>query len=78
MTIELLHTGILQGLILTIIAFGIMIPFRFLNFQDLTADGAYPLGGAICASHLLVGVPQILAIIAGMMAGGLWQYVLHK
>lgn len=71
MTTELLYTGILQGLILSIIAFGIMIPFRFLNFPDLTAEGAYPLGGAVCASLMVAGMPQILAIIAGIMAGGL-------
>jgi putative ABC transport system permease protein len=61
----------LQGLILAIIAFGIMIPFRFLNFPELTAEGAYPLCGAVCASLLIAGVPQILAIFAGVVAGGL-------
>jgi len=71
MTIELLYIGILQGLILAIIAFGIMIPFRFLNFPDLTAEGAYPLGGAVCASLLIAGVSQILSILAGVVAGGL-------
>ena len=71
MTIELIYTGILQGLILAIIAFGMMIPFRFLNFPDLTAEGAYPLGGAICSSLLVAGIPQILAIMAGIIAGGL-------
>jgi putative ABC transport system permease protein len=71
MTIELVYTGILQGSILAIIAFGMMIPFRFLDFPDLTAEGAYPLGGAICASLLVAGIPQILAIIAGIIAGGL-------
>lgn len=71
MTIELLYTGILQGLILAIIAFGIMIPFRFLDFPDLTAEGAYPLGGAVCASLIVAGIPQILAIMGGIMAGGL-------
>lgn len=71
MTIELLYTGILQGLILAIIAFGIMIPFRFLNFPDLTAEGAYPLGGAVCASLMVAGIPQILAMMSGIVAGGL-------
>ena len=70
MTIEILHTGILQGLILAIIAFGIMIPFRFLNFPDLTAEGAYPLGGAICASLMIAGTSQMFSIIAGTIAGG--------
>lgn len=71
MTLELLHTGILQGLILAIIAFGIMIPFRFLNFPDLTAEGSYPLGGAVCAALLIMGMTQLLAIVAGVIAGGL-------
>lgn len=70
MTFELIHTGIIQGLILAIVAFGIMIPFRFLSFPDLTAEGAYPLGGAVCASLLIAGIPQILAIFAGIIAGG--------
>jgi putative tryptophan/tyrosine transport system permease protein len=71
MTTDLLHAGILQGLILAIIAVGIMIPYRFLNFPDLTAEGAYPLGGAVCASLMVGGMPQIVAILCGMIAGGL-------
>jgi putative tryptophan/tyrosine transport system permease protein len=70
MAFELLYTGILHGLILSIIAFGIMISFRLLNFPDLTAEGAYPLGGAVCASLLVGGVSQIFAIIAGVASGG--------
>ncbi len=71
MTIELVYTGLLQGFVLSIIAFGIMIPFRFLNFPDLTAEGAYPLGGAVYASLMVVGMPQILAIMVAIIAGGL-------
>lgn len=71
MSIELFYTGVLQGLILAIIAFGIMIPFRFLNFPDLTAEGSYPLGGAVCASLIAIEIPQTLSVIAAIMAGGL-------
>lgn len=71
MTLELMYTGILHSLILAIIAFSVMIPFRFLNFPDLTAEGAYPLGGAVFAVLLTAGVPQILAVIVGIIAGGL-------
>ena len=71
MTIELLSTGLLQGLLLALIAFGIMIPFRFLNFPDLTAEGSYPLGGAVCASLMIAGTPQIIAICGAIVAGGL-------
>jgi len=71
MTIELFQTGLLQGFVLAIIAFGMMIPFRFLNFPDLTAEGAYPLGGAVCAILIVEGIPHILVMIGGIVAGGL-------
>lgn len=71
MTIELIEIGIVQGLILAILAFGIMIPFRFLNFPDLTAEGAYPVGGAVYASVLIAGIHEVIAIIAGVLCGGL-------
>lgn len=68
---ELLLTGILQGLILAFISYGIMIPFRLLNFPDVTAEGAYPLGGAISASLVIIGVNPIIAILIGAIGGGL-------
>lgn len=71
MTAEFFHSGLLQGLILALVAFGIMIPFRFLNFSDLTAEGAYPLGGALCATLLGMGLPPSLACLGGMVGGGL-------
>ena len=70
MTYELVQTGILQGLILSIIAFGIMIPFRFLNFPDLTAEGAYPLGGAVSACLITTGAHPVFAITASILAAG--------
>ncbi len=66
MTTDLILTGLLQGLILAIVAYGIMIPFRFLNFPDLTAEGAYPLGAAICAVCLSSGMHPLLAMLSGM------------
>lgn len=71
MTIELFQTGLLHGLILAIIAFGIMIPFRLLNFSDLTAEGAYPLGGAVCSAILTYGIHPILATLGAMLSAGI-------
>lgn len=69
---ELIIAGILQGLILSFVAYGVMIPFRLLNFPDLTSEGAYPFGGAICASLLLMGAHPVMAIlIASIMAGAI-------
>lgn len=67
---ELILTGIVQSLILALVAYGIMIPFRILNFPDLTSEGAYPFAGAICASLLLLDVHSWLAtLIASFSAG---------
>ncbi len=71
MTIELFQTGLLQGLILALVALGIMIPFRMLNFPDLSAEGAYPLGGAVSASLMLAGFNQVTAVFSGMLASAL-------
>ncbi|MDR3179850.1 MAG: hypothetical protein LBT70_03035 [Holosporaceae bacterium] len=70
MSTDLIMNGLQQSLILAIIAYGIMIPFRFLDFADLTADGAYPLGGAICAICMSGGVHPALAIFYGMICAG--------
>ncbi|MDR1475134.1 MAG: hypothetical protein LBI30_01265 [Holosporales bacterium] len=71
MSIDLILSGLQQGLILAIIAFGIMIPFRFLDFADLTADGAYPLGGAVCAVALSSGMSSATAIPLAMICAGI-------
>jgi putative ABC transport system permease protein len=71
MSIDLILNGLQQGLILVIIAYGIMIPLRFLNFSDMTADGAYPLGGAICAIAMLAGVSPPLTIPFAMICAGI-------
>ena len=71
MSIELILNGVQQGLILAIISFGIMIPFRFLDFSDMTAEGAYPLGGAICAVCVSSGISPSFSIFLGMFFAGL-------
>ncbi|MDQ5891122.1 MAG: putative tryptophan/tyrosine transport system permease protein [Candidatus Dependentiae bacterium] len=70
MNSELLTTGLAQGLILSCVAYAIMIPFRLLNLQDITAEGAYPLGGAICAKVLLLGCGPGVAMLCAMAGGG--------
>ncbi|MBS0236198.1 MAG: ABC transporter permease [Proteobacteria bacterium] len=70
MSLDLILAGLTQGLILAIIAYAIMVPFRLLNFADLTAEGAYPVGGAVCASCLYAGLSAPLAILFGTLAAG--------
>lgn len=71
MTIELFTTNLTYGLVLALIAFGIMIPFRLLNFADLSSEGAYPLGGAIFATLLSLNLHFIPSLIMAITASGL-------
>lgn len=68
--IEIAPTGLLQGLILSLLVTGVMIPFRLLNFPDLTAEGSYPLGGALCASLIVAGISPALALIIACICAG--------
>ncbi|WP_066565681.1 ABC transporter permease [Snodgrassella sp. CFCC 13594] len=58
-----------SGLIYALVALGVLISFRILDFPDLTADGSFPLGGAVFAVCVLHGVNPWLACLAGAGAG---------
>ena len=57
------------GLIYALVALGVLISFRILDFPDLTADGSFPLGGAVCAVCIVSGFNPWLAVLIAMMAG---------
>ena len=58
-----------QGLLFAFLGFGVLITFRFFRFPDLTAEGSYPLGGAVAATLLVGGVNPFLATAAAALAG---------
>ena len=62
-----------QGLIYGILALGVYITYKILDFPDLTVDGSFPLGAAITAAFITRGMnPYLtlpLAFLAGMAAG---------
>lgn len=70
-----------SGLIYALVALGVLISFRTLDFPDLTADGSLPLGGAVAGVSILAGIdPWIscgLAMLAGAAAGTVtaWLHV---
>lgn len=49
----------------------VLIAFRVANFADLTIDGSFTLGGAIGAVAMVNGISPGLALILGMLGGGL-------
>ncbi|MCP5369670.1 MAG: hypothetical protein H6909_03165 [Rickettsiaceae bacterium] len=60
-----------QGLILAILTLGMSIPFRLLNFPDLTAEGSYSLGGCLYASLIFLGINMFPALLLALFASGL-------
>ncbi|QSZ26955.1 ABC transporter permease [Aceticella autotrophica] len=60
-----------QGLVFGIMALGVYISFKIINFADLTVDGSFPLGAAVTAKLILSGVSPIIAIIVAIISGGI-------
>src|SRR3984957_13196030 len=58
------------GLIFSLLAFGILITYRVVAFDDLTVDGSFTLGGAVAAMLIVQGANPILATLCGALAGG--------
>lgn len=62
-----------QGLIWGIMAIGVYLTYKILDIADLTVDGSFCTGGAVCAVLIAAGfnvwVALLCAILAGMLAG---------
>ena len=69
-----------QGLIWGIMAIGVYLTYRILDVADLTVDGSFGTGGAVCVMCLLSGqnvwVSLLVAVLAGL-ATGLVTGLLH-
>ena len=78
--LKMLPDAAAQGLIWGILALGVFITYKLLDFADLTVDGSICTGGAVAALLILNGVPVVFAMIAAFCAGalaGLLTAILH-
>ncbi|HEL0619701.1 TPA: ABC transporter permease [Streptococcus equi subsp. zooepidemicus] len=70
---SLILSSLSQGLLWSIMAIGVYLTFRILDIADLTSEGSYPLGAAICATGIVSGVSPLLAtflaFVGGLLAG---------
>lgn len=69
-----------QGLLWSVLAVGVYLSYRFLNISDLTSEGSFTLGAAVCASNIVRGMDPLLSCILALIAGalaGLVTGVLH-
>ena len=68
-----LPASVAQGMLWGIMAIGVYITFKVLDFADLTVDGSLALGGAVAVMLIRGGIPPALAIciatLCGLLAG---------
>lgn len=57
------------GLVFAFVAIGVFLAFRVLDFPDLTVDGSFPLGAAVAAVLITVGINPWLSAVVAMLAG---------
>ncbi|MFZ4450486.1 ABC transporter permease [Salibacterium aidingense] len=57
------------GIIYALMALGVYLSFRVLDFPDLTVDGSFVTGAAVAAMFIVNGQPPLAATILGMAAG---------
>ena len=58
-----------QGMIYAIMALGIYITYKILDFPDLTVDGSFPLGAALTCAMIAGGCNPFLTILISFAAG---------
>lgn len=78
--LKMLPDAAAQGLIWGILAIGVFITYKLLDFSDLTVDGSICTGGAVAALLIINGTPVAIAMVAAFCAGalaGLVTAILH-
>ncbi len=67
--VDILLSGLSQGLLWSIMAIGVYLTFRILDIADLSAEGSFPMGAAVCALLIVKGINPLLATFGGMLGG---------
>ncbi|MDO4784158.1 MAG: ABC transporter permease [Propionibacteriaceae bacterium] len=61
------------GLLYAVMAVGVYLTYRVLDFPDLTVDGSFTTGAAVAAVGIIAGIPPwlatLLALVSGLVAG---------
>lgn len=64
--------GVLEeGFVYAILALGVYITYKILDFPDLSVDGTFPLGAVVTATLILKGVNPVLTLFIAFAAGAL-------
>lgn len=68
---NLLLSVLEQGLIYAVLALGVYITFKILDFPDMSVDSSFPLGAAVTALMIQSGASPLLTLPVSMLAGAL-------
>ncbi len=75
MFFDALPGAISLGLIWGVMAIGVFITYKVLDFADLTVDGSICTGGAVCAVMMAAGINAWVAVLVAVIAGALAGFV---
>lgn len=79
---DLIVTATAQGLLWGMMALGIFITYRILDLPDMTAEGSFPLGAAVCAQLIISGMHPLaataVAFLIGSLAGAITGFLITK
>lgn len=60
-----------QGMIYGILALGVYITYKILDFPDLTVDGSFPFGAAVTVRLISLGAPAVVTLPVAFLGGAL-------
>lgn len=69
MNLSILETVLREGLIYGILAMGVFITYKILDFPDLSVEGTFPLGACLTASFIAGGVHPWIALLVTVLTG---------
>ena len=76
----LILTSIEQGLIFSVLAIGVTITFKILDFADMSVEGTFPFGAFLFARLITTGFSPLMSTLLSFAFGtfaGLLTYTLH-
>ena len=66
---EVILNALEQGLLFALVAMGVYITYKILDFPDLSVDGTFPLGASISAAMLVQGINPWITILSAALGG---------
>lgn len=66
---EVILNALEQGLLFALVAMGVYITYKILDFPDLSVDGTFPLGASISAAMLVQGINPWITVLVAILGG---------